>query len=133
MAKTINLKFPLRKFDRGFFMANDTTLDAVKEDIKVLLLTMKGERVINVDLGTNIPVFDGILFEQIDRTEMKVIVRNEITSALEKWMPNVILSDIAVLTRDEDASLSYSQVRVRMEYKLKNAESATDSVQFTIG
>ncbi len=133
MARTINLKFPLRKFNRGFFMGNDTTLDAVKEDIKILLLTMKGERVVNVDLGTNIPVFDGILFEQIDKTEMRTIVRNEISSALEKWMPNVILSEITVLTRDEDASLEYSQIRVRMEYKLKNAESATDSVQFTIG
>ncbi len=114
-------------------MGNDTTLDAVKEDIKILLLTMKGERVINVDLGTNIPVFDGILFEQIDKTEIKTIVQNEISSALERWMPNVTLTEIAVLTRDDDASLGYSQIRVRMAYKLKNAESATDSVQFTIG
>ena len=66
----VNLKFPLRSFRKGFFEMNDTTIDAVKEDIKILLLTKKGERVVNSSIGTNIPILLGEMFEPIKKNEM---------------------------------------------------------------
>ena len=65
----INLKFPLRAFRKGFFEMNNTTVDAVREDIKILLLTKKGERVVNPTIGTNIPILLGELFEPIKKVE----------------------------------------------------------------
>ena len=59
----INLKFPLRAYRKGFFEMNNTTRDAIREDIKILLLTKKGERVVNSTIGTNIPILAGQLFE----------------------------------------------------------------------
>ena len=50
----INLKFPLRAYRKGFFEMNNTTRAAIREDIKILLLTKKGERVVNSSIGTNI-------------------------------------------------------------------------------
>ena len=36
---SINLKFPLKSYRRGFFQGNTDTISAVREDIKTLLLT----------------------------------------------------------------------------------------------
>ena len=86
----INLQFPLHAYRKGFFETNNTTIEAVREDIKVLLLTRKGERIINSSIGTNLPVFAGELFENIDKGPMKLKIKNEIESALSTWMPNII-------------------------------------------
>ena len=59
MAGTINYSFPLRKFRQGFFEGNQDTIRAVRENIKILLMTKKGERVINGGIGTNIPILLG--------------------------------------------------------------------------
>ena len=40
----INFKFPLRAYNNGFFQSNTTLGSAIKEDIKTLILTSKGER-----------------------------------------------------------------------------------------
>ena len=66
---SINLKFPLKSYRRGFFQGNTDTLSAVRENIKILLLTLKGERVMHAEMGTNIPVLQGQLFEPISRDE----------------------------------------------------------------
>ena len=58
----------------GYFTSTKTTIDAVKEDIKMLLLTQQGERLFQPLLGMNIRRF---LFEQI--TENTVIeIENDI-------------------------------------------------------
>ena len=49
---SINFKFPLKSFKQGFFQGNQTTKSAVREDIKVLLMTVKGERVMDKNMGT---------------------------------------------------------------------------------
>ena len=51
---SINLKFPLKSYRRGFFQGNTDTISAVRENIKILLLTNKGERVMHANLGTGI-------------------------------------------------------------------------------
>ena len=66
---SLNLKFPLKSFKRGFFQGNTDTISAVRENIKTLLLTLKGERVMHAEMGTNIPVLQGQLFEPITREE----------------------------------------------------------------
>ena len=60
----IGLKLPLQKSDNseGYFESSDTSLGAVKENIKNLILTRKGERVMNPLLGLNL---DEFLFENI--------------------------------------------------------------------
>ena len=55
---SINLKFPLKSYRRGFFQGNTDTISAVRENIKTLLLTLKGERINDANLGTNIPVLN---------------------------------------------------------------------------
>jgi phage baseplate assembly protein W len=115
----INLKFPLRSYRRGFFEMNNTTTAAVRENIKTLLMTVKGERVVNPSIGTNIPTLMGQLFEQIEPGEMESKIGAEVTDALATWMPEVKMVGITVYTQDTlpgGASLNPNDILVRMSY-----------------
>ena len=132
MAGFINLKFPLRSFRRGFYEGNDTTIAAVTEDIKTLLLTKKGERCINRDLGTNISVFSGVLFEQQNKETIKAKVETEIKSALSKWMPYVILTKLEVITDDDDRGLALNYILIKMDYTLIGSSGLNEKIQIKI-
>ena len=115
----INLKFPLRSYRRGFFEMNNTTTAAVRENIKTLLMTVKGERVVNPSVGTNIPTLMGQLFEQIEPGEMEATIGAEITTALATWMPEVEMVGITVYTQDTlpgGTALNPNDILVRMDY-----------------
>jgi len=128
----INFSFPLRAYRRGFFEGNSTTISSVREDIKILLLTKKGERLINPSIGTNMSVFAGELFNQISPEEMKIRITSEIKDALATWMPHVTLTNITIQTTDDNPNLEDTHIAILMNYQLTNAEAATDSVQLTI-
>ena len=131
----INLKFPLRAYRRGFFEMNTTTLAAVREDIKILLLTKKGERLINPDIGTNIPILAGQLFEPHDREVLEGQIGAEIRAALVAYMPYVKLKGINVYS-DVDAppghNVQRNQALVLMQYTLENASGISDSLALTL-
>ena len=125
----INLKFPLRAYRRGFFEMNETTTAAVRENIKILLMTVKGERVVNPSVGTNIPTLMGQLFEQIEPGEMEARIGAEITTALATWMPEVQMVGITVYTQDTlpgGASLNPNDILVRMSYVYSGMPDVVD-------
>ena len=116
----INLKFPLRSYRQGFFEMNNTTNAAIKENIKTRLLTVKGERVVQPNIGTNIPTLMGQLFEPMKPREMEAKIGAEITTALEIWMPEVTMTSINIYTQDTvpfGTALNPNDILVRMEYE----------------
>ena len=131
----INLKFPLRSYRRGFFEMNTTTMSAIREDIRILLLTKKGERLVNTDIGTNIPVLAGQLFEPHKREVLEGQIASEIRGALASWMPYVKLQRRNVYS-DVDAPPGYTvqvnQALVLMQYTLENANGMRDSLALTL-
>ena len=130
----VNLKFPLRSYRKGFFEMNNTTIDAVREDIKILLLTKKGERVVNPNIGTNIPILLGELFEPIKKEEMEARIGAEIRSALDTWMPYVTMDEIEIFTSDNPprgTNVNENDILVRMIYTLQNAGGIRDSIQLS--
>ena len=127
----INFKFPLKAFQHGFFESNTTVSSAIKEDIKTLILTSKGERVIQSDIGTNIPTLAGQVFENIDIEEMQMLIETEIREAIQKWMPFVNILSIIVKDQEMDNSLLLNQIRVSMAYTVDSA-NVQDTIGFTI-
>ena len=125
----INLKFPLRSVDRGFFQGNKTTITAIREDIKVLLMTVKGERLMHKEMGTNLPILAGQLFEQIDKTELLEKIRLEITGAVETYLPFLTLQNITMLTNEDDPDLKINQIRISMSYIINNMDAANARAQ----
>ena len=131
----INLKFPLRAYRKGFFEMNNTTRDAIREYIKILLLTKKGERVVNSSIGTNIPILAGQLFEPAIKEDLEPQITLEVRRALERWMPYVTLESLEVFTSADaprGIALEETQILVVMEYLVNNAEAMRDSIQLTV-
>ena len=129
---SINFKFPLRSANHGFFSGNKTTIAAVREDIKTLLMTVKGERVMHKEMGTNIPLLSGQLFEPIHRVELLEKIRMEINVAVENYLPFISLQDVVLITSEEDNVLKENQVRVSMAYIIKDQQAMSDRYTFTV-
>ena len=129
---SINFKFPLKSANRGFFQGNQTTISAVREDIKTLLMTVKGERVMNRDMGTNIPVLAGQLFEPINKGELLEKIRMEISTAIETYLPFISLQGVILITSEDDPKLTVNQVRISMNYIIKDQQAMADRMTFTV-
>jgi len=130
--KSINLKWPLRADNENFFSKNKTTLSAIREIIKVLLLTKKGERVINPDIGTNVPILTGELFENVNKIEMRMKLEAEISNAFKSFLDGIELVGLEVETQDENPELRLNDLLVKLSYKINNIENFNDKVQFKI-
>ena len=128
----VNFKFPLKSENQGFFQSNKTTIAAIREDIKTLLMTVKGERVMHKEMGTNIPVLSGQLFEPIHKVELLEKIRLEINVAIENYLPFISLQDVVLLTSEDDDSLKTNQVRVSMAYIIKDQQAMADRYTFTV-
>ena len=128
----INFKFPLRSENQGFFETNKTTIAAIREDIKTLLMTVKGERVMHKEMGTNIPVLSGQLFEPINRVELLEKIKLEISVAIQNFLPFISLQDVVLTTSEDDDSLNINQVRVSMAYIIKDQQAMADRYTFTV-
>ena len=128
---SINLKFPLKSYRRGFFQGNTDTINAVRENIKTLLLTRKGERVMHANLGTSIPVLQGQLFEPITKDETFENIRLEIESAIKQYLPYIRVVNIKMITQDEEPELGNNKIRISMDYTITDQSALVDTI--TIG
>lgn len=80
------------------FKQNYTEIEQLKSNIKNLLLTKRGERLMNPLFGSGV---ETVLFEPItDEFEDKV--QDIITTSVEKYMPNVSIDEINVDMSNEN-------------------------------
>ena len=129
---SINLKFPLKSYRRGFFQGNTDTLSAVRENIKILLLTQKGERVMHAEMGTNIPVLQGQLFEPISRDETFENIRLEIETAIQSYLPYIRVLNIKMITQEEEPILGNNKIRISMTYAISDQSALADTINLTL-
>ena len=108
----INFKTPFKKSTRGGFEMNEVTVDAVADDIKNLLKTNFGERLIHYDMGANLR---GLIFENKGE-DLKQKVSDSIISAVERWLPFVTLSKIDVFDSVSNQSLGDNEILVQLSF-----------------
>jgi hypothetical protein len=75
----------------GIFAVNYTTLTQAKNNLINLILTKKGERLMNPEFGCDIWK---LLFEQIDGPLLENRVETSITSAVSTWLPYLKIDQI---------------------------------------
>ena len=91
--------------------------DAVKESIKNLILTDRGERLMQPSLGGNITA---MLFENITPAVLKLIEDN-IRTTITLYEPRAELQNVAVSSNIDD-----NTVKVRITFYIKNVEQPID-------
>jgi phage baseplate assembly protein W len=119
----IGLDLPLVASHGSTFKLNYLSLDQALANAKNLLLTNKGERVMQPDFGCDLrkAVFDNIT------EEMVLKVDNTIRQAFSFWLPYVFINELVV-----DPNEDQNRVTVRLSISLVGNELDTRSIQLEI-
>ena len=123
--KFIGLKLPLEIGDNeGYFESTFITLDAVKENIKNLLKTRKGERVFQPNLGIGL---EDVLFEQFNE-EIETIMRDRINTAFEIWLPYISIRNLRISADDTNSN----KINIYVQFYMNNLPNMLESVEVVI-
>ena len=117
----IGIDLPIRKGNDidGYFASTSTTIEAVKNNIKNLLYTNKGERFMQPNIGTNLR---NHLFSQITE-EALVQIQDDIISTFQFWLPFVQVKNIEV---KEDGN--FNRISLNILFNIKQDPNTLDSV-----
>jgi phage baseplate assembly protein W len=107
----------------GVFNYNYSTKDQIKSNLLNLLLTNKGERIMDPNFGADIR---GSLFDNIT-TDGLEIIRQKITTAINLYIPQITLSSVSI-----DSDVDRNTLNITINYILNISGTADEiNIQFT--
>ena len=121
---SVGIDFPFGRVPNGdgYFKTTKTTIDSIKNNIKLLLQTNQGERMFQPNLGMNLR---NLLFEPMTE-DLTIQIENNIVDVFERWLPFVELRNINVERRNEA-----NQTKINIEFNIRRAPNSLESVQVT--
>lgn len=108
MANPLNIKFPMVQGPDGAFKTNSDTLSAIKDDLRILLLTNHGERPCNFNFGANLR---GLIFEA-EGNLLEQAIKDRIHAAVDTWMPFIKIQRITVDTQATSPNVAENTVSI---------------------
>ena len=120
---SIGVKLPLTLDVGDGFTMNKSMARVIQQNFKMLLLTDKGERVMNPDYGVGVKRF---LFEN-DHLNWQNQLIETINSQTTIYMPYVIIEGINVAPSSTNAN----RVNITIKYRIKGI-NITDFIALTI-
>lgn len=124
----ISIAFPLAISDRfGLFDMREDLLSTVKDQLKSILLTNKGERVCNFDFGASIR---DIIFNQYTEDVDSVLIES-IQTNVSKFMPFVTLSSFSLYSSDEIDSLNPNEFLIELSFSV-NGINTSESLSLVL-
>ena len=118
---TLPLQFGENTFEQSF-----QTKDQIKSNIKNLLLTKRGERILQPQFGSGL---QSLLFEpNVDDLEGRI--EDTINDSLKQWLPYVTADEINIESTDE--LRDNNKINVSIKFKIGediNLETLTFTVQ----
>ena len=126
----IGIDLPFRRGNvEGWFASTSTTIDAIKNNIKNLLLTHQGERVMQPNIGLNLR---NVLFEQFTE-DLKLQVENDILDTFEYWLPFVLVRDLKVGMTPNPNDATKNRLDITVLFNIKKNPNSLESVAVTVG
>tara|TARA_R100001129_G_scaffold89447_1_gene60903 strand:+ start:306 stop:710 length:405 start_codon:yes stop_codon:yes gene_type:complete len=101
----VGVRFPLDHSQEGFFYKTKTILEQAKANMRNLLLTSKGERVMQPEFGSTLT---DVLFNQGEDVENEI--DEAIREAVSNWLPYIIINEINMFQENNqvDVSIDFS-------------------------
>ena len=123
----VGIDYPFIRSSRqeGWFSSTSTTIEAVKNNVKMLLSTERGERLMQPTLGLSMRQF---LFEQIT-DETFQLIQDEIIDTFSFWLPFVEIKDIEVSNKTIDDN----NIIIDLTFNITKDPNTLESVQVEIG
>ncbi len=109
----------------GIFSTNFTTLAQAKNNLINLILTKKGERLMQPDFGCDVWK---VLFEPIDNIE--VSIENSIINAVSIWLPYLNINEIIFDYDDND--IDTNRVALDIKFSLASNPALSESIQINV-
>tara|TARA_Y100000593_G_scaffold47450_1_gene89950 strand:- start:6299 stop:6745 length:447 start_codon:yes stop_codon:yes gene_type:complete len=128
--KFVGIRLPLEKSNgrEGYFESTSLTLPAIKENLRLLLNTRKGERIFQPNIGMELENF---LFDNI--TEETIIsLQENITQTINNIMPFIGIQDMDIRPVDLGNSYDYNKLKIEIHFYLIQNPNMLDSVSFEI-
>jgi phage baseplate assembly protein W len=111
----------------GIFATNFTTLTQAKDNLKNLILTRKGERLMNPEFGCDIWK---VLFEPLDGVLIETSIENSIVDAVSIWLPYLNI-DTIVFDYDEN-DIDNHKIALDIKFSLISNPNLGESVQINV-
>jgi len=100
MSDKITPKLPLLEDNtQPGFQHIDNVRDLVKQNMKMVILTSPGERVMVPEFGVGIR---GLLFENLANTEVLSFFKGKIKEQVKKYLPFIELEEVTFFEKDID-------------------------------
>ena len=111
----------------GVFSVNYTTLTQAKDNLKNLILTKKGERLMQPEFGCDVWK---VLFEQLDGNLIETSIENTILDAVSIWLPYLNI-DTIVFDYDEN-DIDNNRIALDIKFSLVSNRNLSESIQITV-
>jgi phage baseplate assembly protein W len=127
--KSVGVSDCFTKGNNGYFAVNYTTKEQIKSDLRNLILTNRGERLMQPEFGCNLRQ---ALFEQIDEGGgVYTYIQTEIETAIARWLPFITVENVSVFS--DDNSKDNNSIQVQLNYRLAFAgNNSRDSINITV-
>lgn len=102
------ITLPIKRGSTGFFEQGFTTYEQAKSNLKNLLLTAKGERIMQPNFGTGL---HSLLFEPLDGS-FEEKLQTVITETVAYWLPYITIDEIDVEMTDEMKDRHQANMRI---------------------
>ncbi len=111
----------------GVFATNYTTLTQAKDNLKNLILTKKGERLMQPEFGCDVWL---VLFEQISEGIIEDRIESYITDAVSVWLPYLRIDEIVFDYDDND--IDNNRITLDIKFSLTNNPNLSESVTINV-
>ena len=120
----IGLKLPFTRDKAGLFGTTETTLEQAGFNIKNLLLTAKGERVMQPDFGSDLRE---LLFEHYTE-DLSRRIEETIKETMSTWLPYITISSVNIIQDETNPN----QTKVDLDFSLNYDPNRFDSITLNL-
>ena len=121
----VGITLPIQRGNDGYFAQSFRTFYQVRSNLKNLLLTKKGERILHPEFGSGL---HDLLFQPATE-KFEEDLETTINEAVAKWLPYVIVEDINIDISKEQTD--NNQAKVSLKFK-QEGDQTLDTLTFLV-
>lgn len=126
--KVYGFQFPIKDNKRGYF-SKQTGIELVKNNLKQLLRTERGERVMLPNYGVSLRKY---LFEPLDRITFQSL-QTEILTSISNYMPNVDVLKLSVVNNEDIGYQGVTGIVITLGVALKEFQNNLIEIEVKVG
>ena len=128
----IGIDLPFRRSNgkEGYFASTKTTIEAIKNNIRNLLNTHQGERLMQPNIGLNLRKY---LFEPVITEDTIESLKNDIFNTISSLLPFVVIQKLNATFQSLDDSTSRNIIRIEIIFNIKNDPQSMEQLDLQLG